>query len=126
MSAAQHTPRPRFLVVAGADPKDKGIHDTQWGHYGVTFATVSFADEYSHMPEYGAKMATEYADRIVDALNSRPDAQLLDRIMARIDAFAASHHVDAMTGITASTTADHRAAIRAAIAKATGQEGGVA
>lgn len=68
--SAQQTPCPRFLVMAGSDPKDKGIHDSQWGHYGVTFATVSFAYEYSHMPEYGAKMAAEYAERVAAALNA--------------------------------------------------------
>lgn len=118
MSAAKHTPCPRFLVMAGADPKDKGIHDSRWGHYGVTFATVSFAYEYSHMPELAAKNAAEYAERIAAALNACEGSPHIDRIMARIDEYAASYHVDAVTGIDFGTTASHRAAIRAAIAKA--------
>jgi hypothetical protein len=70
MSAAKHTPCPRFLVMAGADPKDKGIHDSHWGHYGVTFATVSFAHEYSHLPELIAPTTAEYAERVAAALNA--------------------------------------------------------
>jgi cobalamin synthase len=70
MSAATHTPCPRFLVMAGADPKDKGIHDSQWGHYGVTFAIVSFAHEYSHLPELITPTTAEYAERVAAALNA--------------------------------------------------------
>lgn len=62
-----------WIVVSGANPIDKSVHDKSFGHYGVTFATVSFAHEYAHMPEYGAKMAAEYADRIVRACNAHDD-----------------------------------------------------
>lgn len=54
-----------WMVVAGANPREKGIHDAAFGHYGATVATVSFEHEYAHMPEYGAKMAADYADRLV-------------------------------------------------------------
>jgi hypothetical protein len=68
--SAQHTPGPRYLVCAGANPREKMIHDAQFGHYGTSFAKVSFEYEYSHMPDYGAKMAAEYAERVALALNS--------------------------------------------------------
>lgn len=42
-------------------------------------------------------------------------APLIDRIMNRIDEYAASYHVDATVGFTSGTTAAHRKAIRAAI-----------
>lgn len=53
------------MVIAGSNPREKCIQDAAFGHYGATVATVSFEHEYSHMPEYGAKMASDYADRLV-------------------------------------------------------------
>jgi len=60
----------KLVITAGANPADKRIHAPNFGHYGVSFATVSFAHEYSHMPEYGAKLAAEKAERIVACWNA--------------------------------------------------------
>lgn len=73
MSDTSKQGAPRYLVVAGRDPKDKGIHDAHFGHYGVTFAKISFSHEYEHMPDYGAKLATEYAERVAAALNAHAE-----------------------------------------------------
>lgn len=54
-----------WIVVAGANPREKGIHDAAFGHYGITVAKVSFEREYSHAPEVGADLAADYADRLV-------------------------------------------------------------
>lgn len=60
----------RWMVTAGSNRREKGIHDAAFGHYGATVATVSFEHEYSHMPEYGAKMAADYAERLVACAES--------------------------------------------------------
>lgn len=83
----------RWMTVAGANPREKGIHDAAFGHYGVTVAKVSFEHEYSHDVQYGAKLAADYAERLVacaDAMKGIADprafaaavAELMD--MARI------------------------------------------
>lgn len=79
-TAAKHP----WIVVAGADPRDKGIMDTSFGHYGVTFATVSFAHEYSHMPDYGATLAADYAERIVANAGAAAEIDRLRAVNAEL------------------------------------------
>lgn len=55
----------RWIVVAGNNPREKGIHDAAFGHYGLTVAKVSFEHEYSHDPELSAENAADYAERLV-------------------------------------------------------------
>lgn len=69
------------------------------------------------------------ANDLVSAAEPKAEeAALLDRIMARIDEYAASYHVDAVAGITGAATATHREAIRAALpallAEPKGEEAG--
>lgn len=78
----------RWMVVAGANPREKGIHDAGFGHSGVTAATVSFEHEYSHDLAYGATMAADYAERLVacaDAMKGIPDPRAFVAAMEQIE-----------------------------------------
>ena len=59
-----------WMTIAGANPREKGIHDAAFGHYGATVATVSFEHQYSHDVEYGAKLAADYAERLVSCADA--------------------------------------------------------
>lgn len=73
-----------WIVVAGANPRDKGIMDPSFGHYGTIFATVSFAHEYSHMPDYGATLAADYAERIVANAGAAAEIERLRAVNAEL------------------------------------------
>lgn len=82
----------RWMVIAGANPREKGIHDAGFGHYGVTAATVSFEHEYSHNPELGAELAADYADRLVacaDAMKGIADPRAFIAAVAELVQVAA-------------------------------------
>lgn len=77
----------RYLVVAGANPREKGIHDAAFGHYGITVAKVSFEHEYSHAPEVGADFAADYANRLVacaDAMKGIEDPRAFVAAIAEL------------------------------------------
>jgi hypothetical protein len=77
----------RWTVVAGANPREKGIHDAAFGHYGLTVAKVSFEHEYSHAPELSAENAADYAERLVacaDAMKGIADPRAFVAAVAEL------------------------------------------
>lgn len=109
-----------WIVVAGADPHDKGIHDTTFGHYGATFAKVSFGHEYGHMPEYGAKLAAEYAKKIAAAPDMLADLREAAATLRRYEDLHRAKNTE-YSAKKADVNAALAARFEATIAKATGE-----
>lgn len=86
-----------WMVTAGANPREKGIHDAAFGPYGATVGLVSFEHTYAHMPEYGSRLAADYAERLVacaDAMKGIADPRAFVATVAEL--IEAVHQVEAL------------------------------